>query len=129
MEQTILITDDDKSIREYYKELLSENGYTVITAENGAECLNVTFNESVSMILLDINLPDINGLELLKRIKCMNDEIPVLLLSAHEKYKRNFASLYAEEYLVKDKKTETILRKIHDNLHPKQLLKTANNNV
>ncbi len=116
MKEKVLVVDDEKGIREYYKDLLQENGYEVYTAKNAKDGLQVASENELDLILLDINMPDLNGLDALKKIKEMDARIPVFLLTAHEKYKRNFASLYAEEYIVKDKKPDFIVRKIGEKL-------------
>lgn len=110
----ILVVDDEFSIREYYKEFLRDNGYDVIVASGGNEGLSMFKTESPDLVLLDISMPDLNGMDVLKEMKQMNDSVPVFLLTAYEQYKRNFASLYAEEYLVKNKKPDFILKKIRE---------------
>ena len=112
--KTILVVDDELSLREYYKDLLSENGYNVIVASNGKEGIDAFVENNPDLVLLDISMPDINGMVILKEMKKINDKIPVFLLTAYEEYKRNFATLYAEEYLIKNKKPEIILRKIKE---------------
>ena len=112
--KTILVVDDELSLREYYKDFLSENGYNVIVASNGKEGIDAFVENSPDLVLLDISMPDINGMVILKEMKKLNEETPVFLLTAYEEYKRNFATLYAEEYLIKNKKPEIILRKIKE---------------
>ncbi len=112
--KTILVVDDELGLREYYKDFLSENGYNVIVASNGKEGIDAFVENSPDLVLLDISMPDINGMVILKEMKKINDKIPVFLLTAYEEYKRNFATLYAEEYLIKNKKPEIILRKIKE---------------
>ncbi|BAI79597.1 conserved hypothetical protein [Deferribacter desulfuricans SSM1] len=109
----ILIIDDDPYIRNFYKEFLEENGFVVIEAENGLEGMKIFREESPNLILLDINMPEKSGLDILKEIKKKNEKIPVFLLTAHEDYKRNFSSLYADEYFVKNKNPEIILKRIN----------------
>jgi DNA-binding response OmpR family regulator len=110
----VLVVDDEFSIREYYKEFLNDNGYEVILASNGEEGLKAFKSDKPDLVLLDISMPDINGMDILKEMKKTNETIPVFLLTAYEQYKRNFASLYAEEYLVKNKRPEFILKKIKE---------------
>jgi DNA-binding response OmpR family regulator len=110
--KTILVVDDELSLREYYKEFLSENGYKVIVAENGKEGIDAFVNHNPDLVLLDISMPDTNGIVILKEMKKLNSNIPVFLLTAYEEHKRNFATLYAEEYIIKNKKPEIILKRI-----------------
>lgn len=117
MATNILIVDDDPSIRAYYKDLLEANGYTVFTACDAMDG-NRAFREvNPNVVLLDIDMPGKSGLDLLREIKDMRDDLPVFLLTAHEDYKRNFASLYAEEYITKNKKPDLLLRKLQEYLH------------
>ncbi len=110
----VLVVDDEFSIREYYKEFLCDNGFEAIMASGGQEGLELFKSENPDLVLLDISMPDINGMDILKEMKKINDKIPVFLLTAYEQYKRNFASLYAEEYLVKNKRPDLILKKIKE---------------
>jgi DNA-binding response OmpR family regulator len=116
MGKKILVIDDEQHIREHYQQLLTEKGFEVDVAEDGTSGLNAFKNGSYDLVLLDVNMPDKSGLEVLKEIKRVNESQVVFLLTAFEEYKRNFASLYAEEYFTKDKKIEVLLRRIHEHL-------------
>ncbi|MDK2791460.1 MAG: two-component system, OmpR family, response regulator Irr [Deferribacteres bacterium] len=109
MKNKVLIIDDDYSVREFYKTFLVENGYEVLTAEDGNEGYEVFKNNKPDLILLDISMPQKNGLDVLREIREVDEDIPVFLLTAYEEHKRNFASLYADEYFVKTKKPSLIL--------------------
>jgi len=112
----ILIIDDEEHIRAHYKELLEEQGFEVRTAEDGIIGLAIFKDEKFDLILLDVNMPEKSGLEVLKDIKAIDDHQVVFLLTAYDEYKRNFASLYAEEYFTKDKKIDILLRRIAEHL-------------
>ncbi|TCK61699.1 response regulator [Seleniivibrio woodruffii] len=112
----ILIIDDEQHIREHYCKLLTDKGFHVDTAENGTSGLAKFREGEYDLVLLDVNMPDKSGLEVLKEIKGIKDSQVVFLLTAYEEYKRNFASLYAEEYFTKDKKIEILLRRINEHL-------------
>ena len=116
MSKRILIVDDEEHIREHYQQLLTEKGFEVDTAHDGTSGLEVFRNGNYDLVLLDVNMPDKSGLEVLKEIKMQKDSQVVFLLTAYEEYKRNFASLYAEEYFTKDKKIEILLRRINEHL-------------
>jgi len=111
MKNKILIIDDDFSIREFYKTFFMENGFDVITAEDGIVGLEYFKEQRPDIILLDISMPEKNGLDVLREIREIDEEIPVFLLTAYEEHKRNFASLYADEYFVKTKKPSLILER------------------
>ena len=80
---SILLVDDEKGIRQSLGTVLAEEGFKVTTAKNGEECLQVLENKSFELILLDVWLPGINGLETLERIKEMKVSAAVVMISGH----------------------------------------------
>ncbi|QAR31876.1 response regulator [Geovibrio thiophilus] len=114
MTKKILLVDDDKGIIQYYSELLEGSGYEVQVAMDGEQALAALGAGLPDLVLLDVNMPGKSGLDILKEVKEANEKLPVFLLTAYEQYKRNFSSLYADEYLTKAKKPEVILKKISD---------------
>ncbi len=80
----ILVVDDEKAIHEYLRRKLSKLGYFVSTAEDGEEALSRTFSERPDIILLDVKLPGVNGIEVCRRIKSNESlkQIPIIMLSA-----------------------------------------------
>ncbi len=80
---TILVVDDEPSIVQSMKGLLSDEGFEVLTASNGYEALQMIDNESPDLILLDIWMPGIDGLETLKEIKTSNPFIQVIIITGH----------------------------------------------
>jgi len=83
MNETILVVDDEESICQSLKGVLSDEGYEVVTVQSGEECLDVIDEELPSLVLLDIWLPGIDGIETLKRIKSHYPHIPVIMISGH----------------------------------------------
>jgi two-component system nitrogen regulation response regulator NtrX len=79
----ILLVDDEKSICQALTGILSDEGHEVTTAFNGVCALKKIEDELPDLVLLDIWLPDINGLELLKRIKGQHPQLPVIVISGH----------------------------------------------
>jgi two-component system, NtrC family, nitrogen regulation response regulator NtrX len=79
----ILITDDEKSIRNALREILEFESYTVLEAENGEEALKVIQTETVDLVLLDIKMKGMDGIEVLEKIKEMFPELPVIMISGH----------------------------------------------
>lgn len=80
----ILIVDDDKDMCRLLSDILKSEGYEVLTAECGKKALKELNVFRPEMVLLDIRLPDINGIEVLKEIKKNNESIIVIMLSAYE---------------------------------------------
>ena len=79
----ILIIDDDPELLGVLSEFLSKEGYTILTAEDGKTAIEIIKNNHPDLILLDIGMPDINGIDLLGRIKILSKRIAVVMLSAH----------------------------------------------
>ena len=83
MEHSILIADDDDSIRFVLTKALEKEGHLVHTARNGSETLACLDAEPVDVILLDIIMPDANGLELIESIKEINSTASIIVITAH----------------------------------------------
>ncbi len=80
---SILIVDDEPSILQSLSGLLSDEGFDVLTAHNGYEALKVVDSESPDLVLLDIWMPGIDGIETLKEIKKDNPFVPVIIITGH----------------------------------------------
>jgi DNA-binding NtrC family response regulator len=80
---TILITDDEKSIRNTLREILEYEKYKVLEAENGEECLHTLKKENVDLVILDIKMKGMDGIEVLEKIKEEGHEMPVVMISGH----------------------------------------------
>lgn len=80
----ILVVDDDLVIRGFLRELLVEEGYEVILASNGEEAIDLAEIENPEVILLDINMPGIDGIEVCKRLKAQEETryIPIIIVTA-----------------------------------------------
>ncbi|RUM56390.1 MAG: response regulator [Nautilia sp.] len=106
----ILIVDDDMINRKLLSVIIKKSGdYEVIEAENGLEALNIIKNEPIDMILLDIIMPVMDGIDLLKIIKDDSNyqNIPVSILTTDDTRKPEVLSLGANSVLIKPiKETE-----------------------
>jgi excisionase family DNA binding protein len=83
----ILIVDDDELTRDFFTRLLQE--YTIVTAATGEEAVYMVSREHFDLILLDIKMPGIDGIETLRQIKKKMPELPVIMISAHGSLKTN----------------------------------------
>ncbi len=81
--ETILIVDDEKNYLLVLKALLEEEGYEVLTAVSGAEALEVLAASEPDLVLTDMKMPGMDGIELLERIKDRDPELPVIMMTAH----------------------------------------------
>ena len=79
----VLVVDDDESLRRVVEYNLGEEGYRVLTAPDGAAGLRAFQDASVDLVVSDVRMPDMDGLELLTRIKTIQPEVPVIMLTAH----------------------------------------------
>ncbi|EGL86559.1 MULTISPECIES: response regulator transcription factor [Streptococcus] len=98
----ILIVEDEDMIREGISDYLSDCGYETIEAGDGEEALEQFFNHKVDLVLLDIQMPKRNGLEVLSEIR-KSSQVPVLMLTAFqdEEYKMSAFAALADGYLEK----------------------------
>ena len=80
---SILIVDDEPSIVQSLSGLLSDEGFEIVTANNGYEALKIIDTEAPDMVLLDIWMPGIDGIETLKEIKKSNAALPVIIITGH----------------------------------------------
>lgn len=96
----ILVVDDDLSILRLYKEELEEEGYAVVTASTGVEALELFEKESPDLVSLDIQLPDVDGIKLLRQMKEKRPRLPVIMSTAYD-YRDDFSVWASEAYIVK----------------------------
>ncbi|RLA81416.1 MAG: UDP-3-O-[3-hydroxymyristoyl] N-acetylglucosamine deacetylase [Deltaproteobacteria bacterium] len=83
MEAKILIVDDEEAVIKAIAGALEDEGYLTLTARDGREALEIYRREGADVVLLDIWMPDIDGLDLLRRIKDVDDGCPVIMISGH----------------------------------------------
>ncbi len=83
MKPTILVVDDERNIRRTLDMILVGEGYTVLCAESGAHAAALAEQHRPDAVILDIVLPDIDGIEVLKRIKAQTVDLPVIMISGH----------------------------------------------
>lgn len=81
--KTVLLIDDDESLRRVVEYNLHEGGYRVLTAADGATGWRTFQAEAVDLVLTDVRMPEMDGVEVLTRIKAMQPDIPVIMLTAH----------------------------------------------
>jgi two-component system response regulator AtoC len=97
-EQLVLVVDDEASIRRNINDLLSTMGYTVLQAENGKTAMDLFREKQPGLVILDINMPDINGLDLLEELKKINKEIPVIIFTAFGTSERAIKAMKSGAY-------------------------------
>jgi DNA-binding response OmpR family regulator len=96
----ILIVDDDQNILHLYKEDIEEEGYEVIIADSGKEALRLFEEENPDLVSLDISIPDIDGIQLLRLMKEKRPHVPIIMITAYD-YRDNFAVWASDAYITK----------------------------
>jgi len=109
---TILVVDDEESVRLLYKEELEEEGYSVITAEDGEEAIRKVSLRRPDLITLDIRMPGMDGIEVLHRIREMDKDIPVIMSTAYGEYRHDFNIWASDAYVIKTANLEELKRNI-----------------
>ncbi|WP_144554075.1 response regulator transcription factor [Bacillus sp. X1(2014)] len=114
MKQRILVVEDEKQIAKILKIELDYEGYEVMVAYDGKSGLQAALSEKLDLILLDVMLPEINGIEVLRRIRKENNLIPVILLTARNMTIDKVAGLDqgANDYITKPFEIEELLARI-----------------
>ncbi len=118
--ETLLIVDDEEHQRLLYQEELGEEGYQVILAGNGKEALERLSESVPDLIVLDVRMPIMNGLEALGKIIGKEKGIPVIIHSAYSSYKDDFMSWAADDFVVKSSDLTELKRKIRELLDKKR---------
>jgi len=98
---TILVVEDDKNQRLLYEQELKLEGYVVVTASDGKDALGKIQEQLPDLIVMDINMPKMDGIETMGKILGKNKEIPVIINTAYSNYKDNFMTWAADAYIVK----------------------------
>lgn len=112
----ILVVDDDAHILRLYKEELQEEGYDVVVASTGEEALGMFEKEEPDLVTLDILMPDIDGISLLRRMKEMRPRLPIIMSTAYD-YRDDFAVWASEAYLVKSADLKELKSKVKELLN------------
>lgn len=111
--QRILVVDDENSIRRYLRAALSTQGFTIYEAANGNEAINVVITHHPDIIILDLGLPDIDGIEVTRRLREWS-QTPIIILSVREAENDKIAALDAgaDDYLTKPFGTGELMARI-----------------
>jgi two-component system, response regulator, stage 0 sporulation protein F len=104
----ILLVDDEEHIRLLFKEELEEEGYTIDVASNGFDALEKLKGQRFDLVVLDIKMPGMDGIQTLNEIKKINKEQHVILCSAYGEFKQDFSSWVSDAYVVKSADTREL---------------------
>ena len=114
----ILVVDDDKTTRKILGIYLKAKGYSVVYAENGLEAMEKLGVESVNLVMTDLNMPYMDGLELIKNLKADETlrELPILMVTteADDEEKKKAMEAGADGYLIKPVSADMVTSNIKD---------------
>lgn len=119
MKKKILVVDDEEGLRLLYKEELEDDGNDVILAASGLEALEKLNASPVDLVLLDIKMPGMDGVEVLRRVKEKWKDLPVILCTAYAHYKHDFGTWASDAYIVKSSDLTELKQTIKDILSRK----------
>lgn len=118
-DKKILIVDDEDNIRILFKEELEDEGYITDTASNGYEAIEKVKKNSYDIVVLDIKMPGMDGIETLNEIKKLKINQPVILCSAYGEFRQDFSSWASDAYVVKSADTTELKQTIENLLKQK----------
>lgn len=113
--ERILVIDDDPAVTSLLKRGLSYEGYMVETAGSGESGLSAARDHNPDLVILDLMMPGINGLEVLRRLRSANEQLPVILLTAKDAPSDQVQGLEsgADDYITKPFRFEVLLARLH----------------
>jgi two-component system response regulator MprA len=118
----ILIVDDNKDLVEFLKVLFTHNGYEVCWAFNGLDALVEVRKQTVDVVVLDVMMPKMDGLQVCTELKQINPTVPVILLTAKDDLATRSAAmaLGVSEFLAKPVNIEDLLTRVRTQCHASQ---------
>ena len=114
----ILVVDDEKNILKLYKAELEDDGYQVVSANSGKEAIELFRSENPDLVTLDIMMPDMDGIQVLRQLKQEKPQVPVIMLTAYD-YRDDFSVWVSDAYVVKSSDLVTLKSTIKQILEKK----------
>lgn len=112
----LLIIDDDRNMRELLELELTDQGYDVTTADNAFDGMRILKDQSADLVILDIKMPGMDGIEALEKIVSIKRELPVVIHSAYSHFRENYLTWSAVAYVVKSGNLEELIETVHNQL-------------
>jgi two-component system response regulator (stage 0 sporulation protein F) len=112
--KTILVVDDDDAIRMLIEVELAEEGYRILTASNAKDALKMVEKEDLDLVILDIRMPGMDGLEALPRMLGLKQGLKVILNTAYSQYQESFMSWAADAYVIKSADLSELKAKVKE---------------
>ncbi len=110
----ILVVEDEQNQRELYAMELEDEGYEVEQAANGREAVESVKKNKYDLVILDIRMPEMDGIEALGKILSRDKKIPIIIYTAYSNYKSNFMTWTADAYVTKSSDLNELKEKIKE---------------
>jgi len=110
----ILVVEDEQHQRELYAMELQDEGYEVDQAANGREAVEKVKANKYDLVVLDIRMPEMDGIEALGKILSRDKKIPIIIYTAYSNYKSNFMTWTADAYITKSSNLDELKGKIQE---------------
>ena len=122
-EFNVLVVDDEDEFREMTSKILTKRGLKVLSAESGEKALEVLEHSRIDVVLLDVKMPGIDGIETLRRISSLKPLVEVVLLTGHASVESGIEGmkLGAFDYLMKPIEIDPLLEKLEEAYEKKRL--------
>jgi CheY-like chemotaxis protein len=120
MKKKILVVEDEESLRLLYEEELTAEGYEVLTAGNGKEAILQLQEGKPDLVILDIVMPVMDGIETLGRILGKGRKIPIILHTSYPGYREDLMSWAADAYITKSSDLKELKNKVRELLEKKK---------
>ncbi|MBP9023226.1 MAG: response regulator [Spirochaetes bacterium] len=110
----ILVVEDEQYQRELYALELKDEGYDVDQAANGKDAVELVKTNKYDLVILDIRMPEMDGIEALGKIISRDKKIPIIIYTAYSNYKSNFMTWTADAYVTKSSNLDELKNKIKE---------------
>jgi DNA-binding NtrC family response regulator len=119
LNESILVVDDDTELRKVLSSILSEEGYSVETVENGEQAIRVSEKKRFDLALIDIKLPDMEGTELLQRLKAKQPHIVMIIVTGFPTVENAVGAVNegADGYILKPFEIRKLLQAVRKHLN------------
>lgn len=114
LKPTVLVVDDNKAVLEFLLLLLSKHGLSVIGTSSGSKCLDIVNSQTVDLVILDVMMPVMDGLEVCRQLKRVRAAMPIILLTARDDMTTRAAAmdLGVSEFVAKPVNNQDLLNRI-----------------